>query len=138
MQPMKNRNITQNYIFRKFECRLTKEETAELCFKSVRTVTRWDAGCEIPPECKRLMRLYTCREIGISEEWEGWRIEKNKIISREGWALNPDRIIMGECLIEIGAPTDASVKTKLVQYSRAFAKARERSSEKPRKPRFSK
>ncbi len=36
---------------------MTKEEVAELCFKSVRTVTGWDEGNPIPPEYKRLMRM---------------------------------------------------------------------------------
>ena len=47
--------MSKNYIFRELECQMTKEEVAELCFKSVRTVTGWDEGKPIPPECKRLM-----------------------------------------------------------------------------------
>jgi hypothetical protein len=54
---MKYHEMTKNYIFREFECGLSKEETAKLCFKSLRTITDWDKGKEIPPECKRLMRL---------------------------------------------------------------------------------
>ncbi|SPY28497.1 Uncharacterised protein [Photobacterium damselae] len=38
------REMTKNYYFRKFQCGLSKKDTAELCFKSVRTVTRWDSG----------------------------------------------------------------------------------------------
>ncbi|ELP5900588.1 regulator [Vibrio vulnificus] len=46
--------MTENYIFRERICRLTKEETAELCFKTVRTITGWkdfkmhNDGLELP------------------------------------------------------------------------------------------
>ena len=49
---VKYREMSKNYIFRELECQMTKEEVAELCFKSVRTVTGWDEGNPIPPECK--------------------------------------------------------------------------------------
>jgi hypothetical protein len=39
---LKYREMSKNYIFRELECQMTKEEVAELCFKSVRTVTGWD------------------------------------------------------------------------------------------------
>ena len=48
---------------------MTKEEVAELCFKTVRTVTGWDGGKPIPPECKRLMRMAKGRKLSIYEEW---------------------------------------------------------------------
>ena len=61
--------MSKNYIFRELECQMTKEEVAELCFKTVRTVTGWDEGKPIPPECKRLMRMAKGRELSIYEEW---------------------------------------------------------------------
>ena len=39
---MKYHEITKNYIFRKFECGLSKEQTAKPCFKSVKKITKWD------------------------------------------------------------------------------------------------
>ena len=45
---MKCAQHNKNYIFRWFECGLTVEETAKLCFKSVMTVTKWDGGRPIP------------------------------------------------------------------------------------------
>ncbi len=60
---LKYREMSKNYIFRELECQVTKEEIAELCFKSVRTVTGWDEGNPIPPECKRLMRMAKVREL---------------------------------------------------------------------------
>ncbi|MGF1761416.1 DUF3653 domain-containing protein [Photobacterium sagamiensis] len=82
---------SENYIFRKFICGLSKIEAANLCFKTVRTVTRWDSGQEIPPECRRLMKMYSGRELGVfNERWEGWRINKEKLIIPGGWSLTPD------------------------------------------------
>lgn len=64
------REMSKNYIFRELECRMTKEEVDELCFKYVRTVTGWDEGNPIPPECKRLMRMAKGWELSTCEEWE--------------------------------------------------------------------
>ncbi|STY92178.1 Uncharacterised protein [Vibrio anguillarum] len=52
---MKYHEMTKNYFFREFEYGLSAEDTAKLCFKSVRTVNEWDGGKNIPKECKRLM-----------------------------------------------------------------------------------
>ncbi|GHW20751.1 regulator [Vibrio cholerae] len=42
---MKYYEMTKNFVFREFECGLTLEETAKLCFKSVRPLkcitTNW-------------------------------------------------------------------------------------------------
>ena len=46
-----------------------EERVAELCFKSVRTVTGWGEGKPIHPECKRLMLMAKGRELSVSEEW---------------------------------------------------------------------
>lgn len=51
--------MSKNSIFRELEGQMTKEEVSELCFKSVRTVTGWEEGNPIPPECKGLMRMAT-------------------------------------------------------------------------------
>ncbi len=60
--------MSKNYIIRKLECQMTKKEVAELCFKTVRTVTGWGEKKPIPPECKRLMRMAKSRELSISED----------------------------------------------------------------------
>ncbi|CAH6836127.1 hypothetical protein VCHA56P521_210026 [Vibrio chagasii] len=59
--------MSKNYIFRELDCQMTKEEVAELCFKTVRTITDWGEGKPIPPECKRLMRMAKGRELSVSE-----------------------------------------------------------------------
>ncbi len=38
---LKYHKMAKNYFFREFECGLSIEQTAELCFKSVRTVKEW-------------------------------------------------------------------------------------------------
>ena len=114
-----SKKITNNYIFRKFTCGLSRIEAAELCFKSVRTITRWDGGQEIPPECRRLMKMYAGRNIGVlNEEWEGWIIYKEELIVPGGWSLTPERIITGNALLEIGADNDRQNKAVIMRAAR--------------------
>ncbi|WP_157953714.1 DUF3653 domain-containing protein [Oceanimonas marisflavi] len=84
---------TKNYIFRWFQCGLTVEETAKLCFKSVSTVKKWDAGRPIPPECRLLMQLATGRRTNpITPDWEGWQFSGPYLISPEGLRFTPQRL----------------------------------------------
>ncbi len=71
---MKYHEMTKNYIFRELECGLSIEDTAKLCFKSVRTVKEWDKGRDIPKECKRLMRLVSGRVVSTNVEWNGFKM----------------------------------------------------------------
>ncbi|MBL0525137.1 regulator [Aeromonas dhakensis] len=87
------RELTKNFIFRWFECGLSKEETANLCFVSVRQVTYWDKGTEIPPVYKRLMRMASGRELPtIWKEWEGWRMKNDCLISPAGVTYDRRRL----------------------------------------------
>ena len=114
-----SKKLTNNYIFRKFTCGLSKIEAANLCFKSVRTVTRWDNGQEIPPECRRLMKMYSGRELGaLNENWDGWRINKEELIVPGGWSLTPDRIITGNALLELNNENDRVYKMKIMKAAR--------------------
>ncbi|EPF9726310.1 regulator [Vibrio fluvialis] len=113
--------MTKNYIFREFECGLTREQTAELCFKSVRTITEWDKGKPIPPECKRLMRLYTNRTIGIGDDWKGFSIKKECLTIPSGDAIKPQQILLGIALIHIQAPDDLSTMTKMSRLIRKIS-----------------
>ncbi len=75
-----DRRMTENYFFRKFQCGLSKKDTAELCFKNVSTVTKWDKGRKIPPECRRLMRIHKGLELSsIDNRWQ--RLENSKWIA---------------------------------------------------------
>ncbi|ELB2078498.1 phage protein [Vibrio parahaemolyticus] len=119
---MKYHEMTKNYVFRELNCGLTVEEVANLCFKSVRTIKEWDRGKEIPPECKRLMRMFKLRELGCSEDWERFRMHKNKLELPSGQLVTPQEILAGIALLEIGAEPDMKNVTKLLRYARAIAK----------------
>ncbi|HDM8048127.1 TPA: phage protein [Vibrio fluvialis] len=119
---MKYHEMTKNYIFREFECGLTREQTAELCFKSVRTVTEWDKGKPIPPECKRLMRLVKGRELSHLKEWENFKFRNGKLEIPTGQLITPQEIITGIALIEINSETELRTKSKLLRLSRVIAK----------------
>ena len=119
----KHHQLSENYIFRFFKCGLSIEQTAELCFKSVRTITRWDEGKPIPPECRRLMRMYCGLELDpLSDDWRGWKINKCELITPNGWSLTPDRIITGNALLEINADNDRQCKATIIKAARQLSK----------------
>ncbi|EOG7786099.1 regulator [Vibrio fluvialis] len=117
---MKYHEMSKNYIFREFECGLTKEQTAELCFKSVRTVTEWDRGKPIPPECKRLMRLVSGRDICSKDEWKGFVMKGDRLQLPTGKKATPQEILLGMALIEIGSDNDLTISTLILKYARAI------------------
>lgn len=119
---MKYREMTKNYIFRELECQLTKEETAELCFKSVRTVTRWDEGHTIPPECKRLMRMVKGRELGQTKDWELFKIHYDKLELPTGQLVTAQQVLLGAALLEIQSDLELKTTSKIAKYARAIAK----------------
>ncbi|KDN27172.1 regulator [Vibrio fortis] len=119
---MKYREMTKNYIFRELECQLTKEETAELCFKSVRTVTRWDEGQIIPSECKRLMRMSKGRELGVTQDWNGFKVHYDKIELPTGQMVTAQQILLGIALLEIQSELELQTSTKIAKFARAIAK----------------
>lgn len=119
------RKITDNLIFRMYKCGLSIEETAELCFKSVRTITEWDDGKPIPPECKRLMKIYSGRDLEpLHEDWRGWQIKKRELITPNGWSLTPDRVITGNALLEINAEDDRKMKATILRTARLLNELR--------------
>ena len=47
------------------------------------------------------MKMYAYRELSpLDDDWKGWKISKGKLITPDGWPLTPNRIIMGNALIE--------------------------------------
>ncbi|MEZ8107207.1 regulator [Vibrio cortegadensis] len=118
---MKYHEMTKNYIFRELVCGMSVEKTAELCFKSVRTVKLWDAGKPIPPECKRLMRLYCNRELGIGDEWKGFCIVGDKLALPTGRPVSPQQILAGIALTEIGSELELRTSSKLLKLTRVIA-----------------
>lgn len=119
---MKYHEMTKNYIFREFECGLTKEQTAELCFKSVRTVTEWDKGKPIPPECKRLMRMSVRMELYPSSEWDGFYMRSGSLVLPTGQCITPQQLLTGIGLIEISSDIELRTSTKLLRLARSIQK----------------
>ncbi|MBY8299427.1 regulator [Vibrio fluvialis] len=119
---MKYHEMSKNYIFREFECGLTREQTAELCFKSVRTVSEWDKGKPIPPECKRLMRMSKGRQLSTSERWSDFSMHYEHLELPTGQLVTSQQILTGIALLEIGAPDDLRISTLILKYARILAK----------------
>ncbi|EKO5148807.1 phage protein [Vibrio fluvialis] len=119
---MKYHEMTKNYIFREFECGLTREQTAELCFKSVRTVTEWDKGQPIPPECKRLMRMYKGLELSFKQEWNGFTMSQSLLVLPTGQKVSPQEILCGIGLISIQSELEIKTSTKLLKLVRSLSK----------------
>ncbi|EJL6744738.1 phage protein [Vibrio alginolyticus] len=118
------RKMSKNYVFREFVCGLSLEETAKLCFRSVRVVKSWDEGEPIPPECKRLMRMTRGRELAVSEEWERFIMHKDKLELPTGQYVTPQEILTGIALLEIGAESDLVIASKIMKYVRAIRQIR--------------
>ncbi|MBY8118410.1 regulator [Vibrio fluvialis] len=118
---MHYRKMTKNYIFRKFVCGLTKEQTAKLCFKSVRTITGWDKGKPIPPECKRLMRITKGRELSSCSSWKGYKMHFDKMELPTGQLVSPQQIVTALALLEIGDAKALEVNAKLLKLVRAVS-----------------
>ncbi|CDT51990.1 Bacteriophage f237 ORF9 [Vibrio coralliirubri] len=121
---MKYREMSKNYIFRELECQMTKEEVAELCFKSVRTVTGWDKGNPIPPECKRLMRMAKGRELGQTSDWKLFKIHYDKLELPTGQLVTPQQVLLGMALLEIQSESDIKTSTHLLKIARVIASIR--------------
>lgn len=113
--------MTKNYVFRKFECGLSKEETAKLCFKTVRIVTGWDKGKEIPKECKRLMRMAGGRELYHTEEWAEFQIQKGRLLLPTGDLITPQELLTGIALLQIRSELELKTSSKLLKFARVLA-----------------
>jgi hypothetical protein len=83
--------VHENEIFRFQFCGLTIEEAARLCCVPVSTVTSWDQGKRIPPLCKRVMALYSGRDLEFPG-WQGWSISPNKLTMPSGDSVTPRMI----------------------------------------------
>ncbi|CAK3272357.1 conserved hypothetical protein [Vibrio crassostreae] len=122
---MKYRKMSKNYIFRELECQMTKEEVAKLCFKTVRTVTGWDEGKPMPPECKRLMRMAKGRELSVCEEWEQFKMLYDSMELPTGQVVKPQQILAGIALLEIQSELELKTTSKLLKFARTLAKIKQ-------------
>ncbi|HAS8514733.1 TPA: regulator [Vibrio vulnificus] len=119
---MKYYEMTKNFVFREFECGLTVEETAKLCFKSVRQVKEWDKGKTIPNECKRLMRMVKGRELSPCETWESFKMHYDKLELPTGKLVTAQEVLTAIAILEIGAQPDLMVSTKILRFARVLGK----------------
>lgn len=119
---MNRSEMTKNFVFREFECGLSVEEAAKLCFKTVSEVKQWDAGEKIPPICKRLMRWYSRKELYYGNEWWGFRMEGGRLIFPTGDRVAPQQLLAAIAILQIQAPEDAMTRSKLLKYARAMAR----------------
>lgn len=93
-------------------------------FKTLRQVNNWDKGTEIPPEARRLMRMYCERKLGVGESWQGFYIVKNRLRLSTGRELEPQQILTAIGLLEIESLEDKKTLTKLVKIAREIARIR--------------
>ncbi|KHA59677.1 regulator [Vibrio variabilis] len=119
---MKYHEMTKNYIFREFECGLSIEETAKLCFKSVKTVKEWDKGKEIPKVCKRIMRMSKGRELFTSEDWRGFKVHFDKLELPTGDMVSAQQVLTGIALLEIQSELELKIAHKILRYARAISR----------------
>ncbi|EPQ9985472.1 regulator [Vibrio vulnificus] len=123
---MKYYEMTKNFVFREFECGLTVEEAAKLCFKSVRQVKEWDKGKTIPNECKRLMRMSKGRELSPCNSWGAFKMHYDRLELPTGQLVTAQEVLAGLALLEIAAPDDVKTKSLLLKYARAISKIKGR------------
>jgi len=118
---MKYHEMTKNYIFREFECGLSIEKTAELCFKSVRTIKEWDKGKEIPNECRRLVRWHKGKMISESDDWNNFKMCGDKLELPTGQLVTAQEVLTGIALLLIQSELEIKTTTKLLKFARAIA-----------------
>lgn len=108
-------------MFRFYECRLTVEEAAELCFKSVITVKKWDKGQPILKECRRLMRMIKGRELHYSDKWSQFEMIGDKLKIPTGRTVTPNEILIGIALIESEIEIEMKTSSYLLKTARKIA-----------------
>ncbi len=72
---------------------MTKEETAELCGCSKRTIQNWIENDNPNKSAERLIEWYFYG-IPQDKEWKEWKIRKGNLISKEGEIFKPKHLKM--------------------------------------------
>ncbi len=119
---MKYSQMSKNYIFRKFTCGLSVQDTAKLCFKNTSDVKKWDSGSEIPKVYKRLMRLNARQDLSHLDDWEGFRMSHGKLELPTGRLVTPQELLTAVALLEIGSELELKTSAKLLKLARQIAK----------------
>ncbi|MDW6019032.1 phage protein [Vibrio plantisponsor] len=120
---MKYNKMHKNLFFREMVCGLTVEDTAKLCFKTVRQVKLWDSGKnDIPPECKRLMRMVKGRDLHFKPDWQGFMMRGDYLVLPNGQFVTPQRLLTAISVLEIGSELEIKTTAKLIKYARMLSK----------------
>ncbi|WP_235869250.1 DUF3653 domain-containing protein [Veronia nyctiphanis] len=65
------------------------------------------------------MRLHSGRELnGVDDQWEGWEMTKDGIVTPAGQLLNADQIITGAYLVSLNCEEDRLAKRDVLKFSR--------------------
>lgn len=119
---MKYHEMTKNYFFREFECGLSTEEAAALCFKGVRTIKQWGKGKDIPKECKTLMRRHKRLELSHTDDWAWFKMNNGLLRLPTGRLVTAQEILAGIALLKIQSELEIRTTSKLLRYVRAIAR----------------
>ncbi|WP_372226095.1 regulator [Vibrio lentus] len=85
------------------------------------SVTGWDEGNPIPPECKRLMRMVKGRELSVSEDWIQFKMLYDRMELPTGQVVRPQQILAGIALLGIQSELEIKTSTHLLRLARAIA-----------------
>ncbi|WP_338141675.1 regulator [Vibrio lentus] len=87
----------------------------------MRTVTGWDDGKEIPPVCKRLMRMAKSKELYGNDEWKRFRMNHSGLELPTGQTVSAQQILAGIALLEIQSDIEIKTSTYLIKMARCLA-----------------
>jgi len=97
-------------------------------FQNCETGQIWDGGkTDIPPECKRLMRMVKGRELHHKPDWEGFQMRGDYLILPNGQPVTSQRLLTAISVLEIESEIEIKTTTKLIKYARMLSKAITRS-----------
>ncbi|MGR5144756.1 DUF3653 domain-containing protein [Photobacterium sp. DNB23_23_1] len=67
--------------------------------------------------------MYCGLELGpLNDDWRGWKVKKDVLVTPNNWTLTPNQIITGNALIEIGAEQDRRNLTSIIKVARLMSK----------------
>jgi hypothetical protein len=88
---MSRSDVHENELSRFQQCGLSVLDTAHLCCVSVSQVEEWDRGKRIPAVCRRVMVLYSGRDLEYAG-WHGWSVSSHRLVMPSGDYVSPRQI----------------------------------------------
>ncbi len=68
------------------------------------------------------MRMHRKLELSHSEDWVGFEMRGDKLVTPIGQLVTPQQVITGLALLEIQSELEIKTTSKLLRYARALAK----------------